>query len=172
MMATPSMSPSANLTSAMSRPAMSPPLLPTSHTYHPHIASMLPVQESSPSSPPLSYGQYSSPPSPSNVKEPSSVITPGPWPSSDGFENSLYTAMDPLLPANDSVVSHPVWPDSLTPIEASNANYLEQTPAATGVSLADLENLPSQHIESSTGDHLDFQSFWNEQPGVQHTSFD
>ncbi|XPS76643.1 hypothetical protein M3J09_008691 [Ascochyta lentis] len=155
---------------ATSSSAMSPPILPASHSCNAHITTNPPAQ-SSPlaSTPSLSYSYHSAPPSPDDLKFSVSTNSPTTWST---LNNPLCTPIDPSLTSPDLPFSHQIWPDSASSINTtSNATSFAPHPHIHHVSLADLEHQPLQPVPATSSNHPDFESYWNEQPGVQPFSF-
>ncbi|KAL1605775.1 hypothetical protein SLS59_003579 [Nothophoma quercina] len=79
---------------------------------------------------------------------------------------------DPSLASNDLLFPQQVWADTLTPTQAVDSPHgFDQHQPIEHVSLADVEHISPRALDGNLGDPADFESFWNEQPGVQPFSF-
>ena len=159
--------------SALSRSAMSPPNLPASHPFNSNVTTILPAQMSPlPSTPSLAYSYHSAPPSPDDVKYPVSANSPDDWPNTGALDNTLCTPIDPSLASNDLLFPQQVWADTLTPTQAVDSPHcFDQHQSTEHVSLSDVEYISPRALDGNLVDSADFESFWNEQPGVQPFSF-
>ena len=161
--------------SVMPRPAMSPPAIPTSRPYSTQVTTMPPAQMSPlPSTPSLPQVFYSAPPSPEDGRYSLSASSPAAWPTVETLDNIAYTPVSPLLATNDLLSTQPGWLDEPAPVQTtSSANYFDPHPAASHVSLAEIEHASLQPADCGVGDAVaDFESLWNAQPGVQPFPFD
>ena len=167
------MSRSAVSSGAISGSTMSPPVHPSSRSYNAHVTTITPPHVSSlTSTSSHSYSYRSTPSSSDDVKYPISTVSSDTWPSENTFDNSLCTPLDPLLATNDLFFSQQILSNSATSVEAGGgANYFEQNPNINHVCLAELEQSTLRTVGSNTDGQPDFESYWNEQPGVQPFSF-
>lgn len=153
---------------ALPRPAMSPPALPPLRSYSPHLPTHI-----APSTPSLSYTYHSAPPSPDALKYPLSTNSPSPWPTAPPHGLPAYTPIDPSLSSSDLLLPQHAWPDTntLTPAPVNDGVTFFDQHDINHVSLAELEHAPLHTVSGDDGDAGDFESFWNELPGVQTFSF-
>ncbi|UPX19075.1 uncharacterized protein EKO05_0009351 [Ascochyta rabiei] len=159
--------------SSMSRSAMSPPGLPTSRLHNTQVTAKPPAQMSPlASTPSLSYSYHSAHPSPDDVKYPMPANSPASWPNLN-FDNPLCTSIDPSLGTDDLLFSNQLWSNGAACANTGNAVSFDQNPNVRRVNLANLEHQPLQTATGASSDRpTDFESFWDDQPGVQPFSFD
>ena len=102
------------------------------------------------------------------MKYPVSANSPDGWPNTAAFDNTFCTPVDPSLASNDLLFPQQVWADTLTPTQAVDSPHcFDQHQPIEHVSLADVEHISPRALDGNLGDPADFESFWNEQPGVQ-----
>jgi hypothetical protein len=171
-------SPSVMCTSVMkspyiSRAVMSPPCRPASQ-YHTQGSTVVAPTQASPSFPssPLSYNHHSAPPSTDNMRYEGLMSTPEIWPKPQSFDEPLCATMDPSLPASDFLFADSPWSNHLAaPQTESSTDQYHHDSVVGGVSLADLERRVPQHAEPNSNEFPNFETLWNNQPGVQQFSF-
>ncbi|KAF1841252.1 uncharacterized protein K460DRAFT_294354 [Cucurbitaria berberidis CBS 394.84] len=139
-----------------------------------HIMAMPPALLSPFMSPPsLSHGHFSAPATPDEVKPLDGNILLSPWQHADTFGESPCTTFQRPGNPEDSLFTQVIdWSQDVsafTPFTSctatESANYFEHHPEA-GVSLADVEQLPSNQAGNSEHD-TEFSAFWQQQQEVQ-----
>ncbi|KAJ4990916.1 hypothetical protein SVAN01_03487 [Stagonosporopsis vannaccii] len=179
--------------SAAPRSAMSPPLIPASHTYDTHRVPMPPAQMLSKQLSPVPMSSYHPALlSPDDAKDPVSSLrrdVQDTWSALDVFpplSAELHSQLDPFVlstthqPYLAPAPHTPTTPSSFPTQYHDHDQDNDQAP--THVSLADIEHNSSIRtysggVQEGIGmGNLDpvaeFESFWNEQPGVQQFSFE
>ncbi|KAJ4310305.1 hypothetical protein N0V94_008515 [Neodidymelliopsis sp. IMI 364377] len=89
-----------------------------------------------------------------------------------GFSEPVCATVEPILPSGDFLFTETPWLNNIDLMQTDNSlNHHHHDSTAGGVSLADLEHQISQPAEHGTDECPNFETLWNNQPGVQQFSF-